>query len=113
MELIKSKLKKRLRKKFHLGEFQELGFEICANLNSELSEMEFDRFYDEFIDLIEENKLLFGGGVCKQNMEGFVTSAKKFASPTSQDKEKIKDWFERRDEVFDSNVGKFKDAWND
>ncbi|MDQ3179688.1 MAG: YggL family protein, partial [Acidobacteriota bacterium] len=40
--MIKSKLKRRLRKKFHVGEFQELGFEILVDLKSDLPEIEFD-----------------------------------------------------------------------
>ena len=107
----KSKLKRRLRKKFHLGEFQELGFEIFANLKTDLNENEFYNFLDEFIDVIEENKLLFGGGG-RESWEGFVNSARKFASPTDTDREKIKVWLENRREVIDCKVGEFLDAWN-
>lgn len=112
IEMIKSKLKRRLRKKFHVGEFQESGFEVFVNLKPDLSEIEFDKFYDEFIDVIEENKLLFGGGGWK-TLQGFVTSAKKFASPIVEDREKIKIWLEKRQEVIDCTVGNFLDAWND
>ena len=91
----KSKLKRRLRKKFRLGEFQELGFEIFVNLKPDLNENEFDKFLDEFIGIVEENKLLFGGGG-RDNWEGFVTSAEKFASPTIKDRETIKFWLENR-----------------
>jgi uncharacterized protein YggL (DUF469 family) len=111
MGMIKSKLKRRLRKKFHVGEFQESGFEIFVNLKSDLSEIEFDKFLDEFIGVIEENKLLFGGG--RKDWEGFITSAKKFASPAVEDREKIKIWLEKREEVIDCKVGHFLDAWND
>ncbi len=111
--MIKSKLKRRLRKKFHVGEFQEFGFEVFVNLKSDLSEITFEKFYDEFIDVIEENKLLFGGGGCKKNVEGFLTSAKKFASPTIEAKEKVKGWLEKREEVIDCKVGNFPDVWND
>lgn len=111
--MIKSKLKRRLRKKFHVSEFRELGFEIFANLKFDLSEIEFDKFYDEFIDVIEENKLLFGGGGGLKDVKGFITSPKKFASPTIEDREKIKIWLEKREEVIDCKVGDFLDAWND
>ncbi len=62
--MIKSKLKRRLRKKYHLGEFQELGFELFTALKPDLSEEDFDKFLDDFIEEIERNKLTFGGGNC-------------------------------------------------
>ncbi len=112
MGMIKSKLKRRLRKKFHVGEFQKSGFEVFVNLKSDLNETEFDKFFDDFIDVIEQNRLLFGGGG-KESREGFITSAKKVGSPTVEDREKIKFWLAKRDEVIDCEVGDFLDAWND
>lgn len=38
------KLKRRLRKKLRLGDFQELGFEIKTQFKSDLTEVDFDRF---------------------------------------------------------------------
>jgi uncharacterized protein YggL (DUF469 family) len=112
MGMIKSKLKRRLRKKFHVGEFQELGFDVFVNLKSYLGETEFDTFYDEFIGVIEENKLSFGGGGGLEDVKGFVCSPEKFASPTIEDREQIKIWLERREEVADYKLGDFVDGWN-
>lgn len=108
-----SKLKRRLRKKFYLGEFRELGFEIFVEFKSNFSEQEFDKFSDEFIDLMENNKLLFGGGGKNESWEGFIASAKKFASPTQIDKDKVKGWLENRPEIKNYRVGEFLDAWKD
>jgi uncharacterized protein YggL (DUF469 family) len=71
-----SKLKRRLQKKHHVGEFQELEFEILVEFEPNLSETDFDKFYDEFIEEIEENKLEFGGGGSPKVWHGFVTSSK-------------------------------------
>ena len=109
----KSKLKRRLRKKHHLGEFQEFGFEIFANLKIKASGLEFDNFCNDFIDMIEENKLEFGGGGRYDAWEGFVCSGDKFASPSIEDREKVKRWLENRKEVGSCKVGEFIDAWND
>ncbi len=110
--MIKSKLKRRLRKKYHLGEFKELGFDIFTALKLDLSEKEFDKFLGNFIDEIESNKLLFGGGG-KENWEGFVTSAKKYTSPTEKQRDKIKKWLENRLEIDSVKIGEFRDAWRD
>lgn len=111
MKVTKSKLKKRLRKKYHLGEFQEFGFEVLTKLKPELSSESFDKFLDDFIEEIEKNKLLFGGGG-RENWEGFVTSAKKHLSPTTAQKEHIENWMEDRSKVENIKVGEFADAWN-
>lgn len=67
---------------------------------------------DDFIDIIEANKLLFGGGGQSQSFEGFITSAKKFVSPTKEEREIIKNWLENRTEVIEVKIGEFSDAWN-
>ena len=110
--MIKSKLKRRLRKKFHLGEFQEFGFEIFIKFAPSMTDINFDQFYDDFIDLVEANKLLFGGGGDSKTWEGFFSSAKKFASPTEDKRKMIKNWLENHPVVLDVRVGELRDAWN-
>ena len=113
MGITRSKLKRRLRKKNHLGEFQEFGFEVLIKFNSNLDEKEFTRFLDEFIEEIEKQKLLLGGSGNEDDWEGFITSAKKFASPTADQKEFIKKWLESRSYIETVELSDFKDAWND
>ena len=112
MGMITSKLKRRLRKKYHLGEFQELGFEVFTALNSDLSEKVFDKFLSDFIEEIERNKLTFGGGGNTKKWEGFVTSEKKYNSPTEKQKLDFEKWLKNRVEVKDVKIGEFRDAWN-
>lgn len=112
MGLIKSKLKRRLRKKYHLGEFQELGFELFTALKPDLSEEDFDKFLDDFIEEIERNKLTFGGGGNKEKWEGFVTSEKKYNSPTEDQKVNLEKWLKNRVEVKEVKMGEFRDVWN-
>ena len=108
-----SKLKRRLRKKLRIAEFQELGFEISVEFKSNLSKTDFDKFLDEFIEEIEENKLLFGGGGNEEVWAGFVTSSKNYQSPTDEQRKKIKSWLESRPEIAKCEVGNFTDAWYD
>jgi uncharacterized protein len=109
----KSKLKRRLRKKLHVGEFQVFGFEVSVKFKSNLSETDSDKLYDEFIGEIEANKLLFGGGGGFESMQGFVTGSKNYQSPTIAQREKIKNWLENHREIAQCKVGNFKDAWYD
>ena len=88
-------------------------FEISVNLKKEVGEIQFDRFLDEFIDEIEKNKLMFGGGGNSDIWEGVVTSEDKFAAPTINDKEKIRLWLETRLEIENCQIGGFLDVWND
>ncbi len=109
----KSKLKRRLRKKFRRGEFQELGFRLDVKFKPNLSEAVFDNFYDGFIALIEENKLAFGGGGSPESFQGFITAWEKYRSPLAEQREKIEKWLENYPEISESEVGKLVDAWYD
>ncbi len=109
----KSKLKKRLRKKFHLSEFQEFGFEVLINFKKGMDEVQFDKFWHGFIGEIEHHGLVCGGGGDYNTWQVFVTSERKFASPTISDKESIRSWLENYSEVENYEVGDLLDAWND
>lgn len=108
----RSKLKRKLRKKNHVGEFQELGFEIKVRLKEGLTETEFDTFTHYFIlEAIEKTQLMFGGGGDSIKWEGYASSAKKYNSPTNDQKEKVRNWLEKREEVAEFHIGDFRDAW--
>ena len=76
MEMTKSKLKRRLRKKFHLGEFQQFGFEVSVNFKKGTGEIQFDKFWHDFIGEIEKKELVCGGGGDYNSWQVFVTSDK-------------------------------------
>ena len=107
----KSKLKKRLRKKFHLAEFQESCFEISAELKADLSNDEFDKFFDDFIDEVEKKRLNFGGGGTPLRWQGVIASSVKFASPTEKQKQEVGDWLRNKAEIANVTIGEFRDAW--
>lgn len=69
-------MKKRLRKKKGLKEFQEAGFEFFANFKCE----DEDQFINEFSAIVEKHKVFFQGHFCdceqeggEEHIEGFVT----------------------------------------
>jgi uncharacterized protein len=109
----RSKLKRRLRKKFHVGEFRELGFEVTVEFKPNFNGMEFDQFWREFIGKIEKNKLVCGGGGNHKIWQVFVTSSKKYQSPTDEQRENIKSYLESLSDIAKCEVGKLRDAWYD
>jgi uncharacterized protein YggL (DUF469 family) len=104
-------MKKRLRKKLHLGEYQEFGFEVSCSFVSDLSDEQFDNFIDTFIqEAIESNRLSFGGGGDKQEWKGFVTLDRR-GSATEKHKTGVSKWLESNPEVIDFKVGGLIDSW--
>ncbi len=104
-------MKKRLRKKLHLGEYQEFGFKVRYRFVSDLSDEQFDNFIDTFIqESIESNGLSFGGGGDKQEWNGFVTLDRR-GSATEEHKTKVSKWLESNPEVTDFKVDGLIDSW--
>lgn len=98
---------RRLRKKLHLDEFQQLGFEVSITLKPNLGIDDLDRFLDEFIlDAIEENDLAFGGGTAY----GFITTWK-CGSASEAHRTIVENWLSRRQEVVSVTLGPLVDAW--
>jgi len=101
------KQNRRLRKKLHLGEFQQLGFEISITLKPNLGIDDLDRFLDEFIlDAIEKNELAFGGGTDG----GFITTWKR-GSASEAHRAIVENWLRQRQEVISVTLGPLVDAW--
>ncbi len=102
-------MKKRLRKKLHVGEFQEMGFEVRFTLARRLTEPELDGFWDAFIDAIEGKGLACGGAVGPR-WDLFVVRAGR-ASATEEDRQAVMSWLGSHREVSEPYVGQLVDAW--
>ena len=101
------KRNRRLRKKLHLGEFQQLGFEVSITLKPDLGIDALDRFLDDFIrDAIEKNDLAFGGGTDR----GCITTWSR-GSASETHLSIVEDWLSRRQEVVSVRLGPLVDAW--
>ncbi len=100
-------MRKRLRKRRHIGEFREDGFEVKFNLFLD-SSVDDDDFFDRFIVEIEKNSLTFAGG-CGANWDIYVT--KNPGSATESDREIIRAWLEAQPKVKDLVIGQLVDAW--
>ncbi len=98
-------MKKRLRKKKHKKEFKEYGFEIQVHLNPENIKVVHNQFFDELIEFLEQEQLMYGGSL----LEGFITATK--GSVTDFHEQAIKDWMESKNHFIHSFVLTKKDAW--
>jgi uncharacterized protein len=101
-------MKKRLRKKLHKGEFQEFGFDILIQFKQTISFDKKEVFIEDFIELIEELNLLFGGGGSELSLEGFITAEK--GSVTNLHENKISSWLESKSDIVESFKIEKKDA---
>jgi uncharacterized protein len=103
-------VRKRLRKKLHQGEFQEMGFEVQCRVAADMSETAFDAFVDAFLEqAIEANGLMFGGGG-RREWKGFVTLERR-GSATDDHRQVMQRWLESQLQIVEYQVGPLVDAW--
>jgi uncharacterized protein len=89
-------VKKRLRKKLHVGEFQELGFEVRFQVADNVSYDAFDTVVDAFISqAIEAHGLVCGGGGKNPEWTVFVTREGR-GSITEGHRQAIETWLAAR-----------------
>ena len=102
---------RRLRKKLHVGEFSEFGFDLRLAFVAGLSDTEGEAFWHAFIvDLVEARGLSFGGGGSGRGMQGFVARAGR-GSATEDDRRALAEWLDARPDVDTVHVGPLVDAW--
>jgi len=104
-------LRKRLRKKKHIGEFQELGFQVEWRWSQPLDVDAFEQFWERFLALIEAKGLTFGGGSDAEHGSGFICSARP-GSAEEQDRSEVKAWLLEQPHIAQVDVGPLEDAWH-
>lgn len=105
---------RRLRKKLHLGEFQELGFTLFLTFHTPLDETAYDPFWDAIIERIEALGLCVGGlgGILPiVETDGFVSSWG-HGSVTPEQVSSLLDWCRSRPEVKGARASELVDAWH-
>ena len=104
-------MKKRMRKKLYLGEFQEFGFEVQFRLPAELSAADLEVFFERFMaEAVERNGLMAGGG-CGTDWDIFVTLADR-GSAEEKHRKLVDDWLKNSSQVSEIRIGPLVDAWN-
>jgi uncharacterized protein YggL (DUF469 family) len=104
-------MKKRLRKKKHVGEFREFGFTVRATLRDQVRPAERDSFFDRWIDAVEGRGLSFGGGAAGTAFQGFVALARR-GSATDEDRHAVSSFLAGDIAVETHQVDDLVDAWH-
>jgi len=102
-------MKKRLRKKKHVGEFQELGFDLDGSLRPGMDREAVHAFSDRFIAHIEAQQLAFGGGI-GPTVGGFVTRFGR-GSATEEDRASVTSFLASDPDILKHVIGELRDAW--
>lgn len=98
---------RRLRKKLHLNEFQELGFDIETALKESLIGDAEEALLIAFVEgVIEPRGLIYGGGLTC----GYICKAGG-GSATDEDRAAVRDWLQARSEFASVTVHNLSDAW--
>jgi len=84
-------VKRRLRRKLHIKEFQEFGIKTKIRFNN-LNKINTDTLMNDFIDFIEKNNTYCAGGGDDKEWEMIIEINKKLHMPENLT-EKIKDFF--------------------
>lgn len=101
-------MKKRLRKKLHRDEFTEWGRRFIITRNRK---DEFDEFLDAFIEIIEANGCVCGGGGMEDNLDMVIELGRQADNRDARMKN-ITSWLERRPDVQSWKVSTEIDLWN-
>jgi uncharacterized protein YggL (DUF469 family) len=100
-------MKKRLRKKLRLQEFQSMGFEVQVVFFGGLHPDEWDAFEHRLIDMIKANDLVMFGQI-----NHFLLCADSRLTATEADREVVEMWLLQQDEVSMVDVGQLIDPWH-
>jgi uncharacterized protein YggL (DUF469 family) len=100
-------VKKRVRKKRHLGEFREWGCELEVELHSK---EEFDQFLDTLVEEVEKMSCFCGGGGSGNLLSMIVELGTENNNPASR-RAHIKDWLKAQPSVKSFSVGPLIDLW--
>jgi uncharacterized protein YggL (DUF469 family) len=101
-------MKKRLRKKKHVGEFATFGVPVAVKL---AAGTDFDSFLDAFLEeAIEANGCYFGGGGQKHRLSGIIELGRKIDLSEERLK-KVSHWLSSNSNVANHIIGEIEDLW--
>jgi uncharacterized protein YggL (DUF469 family) len=105
-------MKRRLRKKLHVAEFRQFGFEVAVLLAGDPDEKAADDFLDAFIlEGIEANRLSCAGGGGPKRWHFIVQPDDRYGG-TKSDRDRVAYWLAQRPAVEQFRVGALIDLWH-
>ncbi|QDQ28458.1 DUF469 family protein [Chitinimonas arctica] len=106
------RLNSRQRKKYHLAEFQELGFGLTVRFRHMLAETEQDQWINDLCVAAEGLNLLVGGfgvGPDKDTTEGFVAAER--GSTSTEQRDGLLAFVQAYPLVAEAKAGELVDGW--
>lgn len=104
-------MKKRLRKKFRVGEFRELGFGFTFDYKGDIESPECEQFLHAFVnECIEANGLMCEGNMTEEGCNIFAT-AEDPTKTTEEQRTAVKTWLEGRDDIELKSFSELVDAF--
>ncbi|KAF1070776.1 MAG: hypothetical protein GAK45_00705 [Pseudomonas citronellolis] len=102
---------RRLRKKLRVGEFQEFGFSLEFTYDAQA--IGFDAALDQWIDFVEAQGWVFGGGGEPDSGEitGYLCQAGT-GSLSEADRETVRLWLQAQAWCNGSELGELSDCWH-
>lgn len=102
----------RQRKKFHAGEFQELGFTLALRFSKALDAPALDAFHDDLFAVLDAQGLIvggLGGALPLARTTAFVAAWRGSVSEAQRDT--LLDWLRTRPEVAEARASAWEDCW--
>jgi uncharacterized protein YggL (DUF469 family) len=107
----KTKSKRRkVRRKRHQGEHQELGFEVKTKLKV-LTDAEVDVLLVDLLDFLHQYGLCFGGGFTSGFISAHYTRGVRTPRVGEGHRQLVREWLEKRPEFESFSLGELTDAW--
>ncbi len=104
-------MKKRLRKKYRVGEFKELCFEFSFNYKGDVAAPECEQFLHALIEeCIEANGLDCEGNIT-DDCCNIIAKAVDPTQTSNAQREAVKNWLEARSDVELKSFSELQDAW--
>lgn len=109
-----SRYNHRQRKKLHLGEYQELMFEVSAEVADPAGHGDSEALLDRFlIEAVEGNGLLMAGGINEGKLWAHVMLNAARGSVSPAQREAVAQWLQASGDYRNVQVGPLYDAWYD